>query len=249
MAGFRDETSTHGWEIDELARRSGITSRNIREYQAQGLLPGPKLVGRKGYYSGKHLERLELIRRLREQGYGLKAIEAAIERTFKGLDSREAMALEGMLGLDGAELAAPRPLTAREQTRYVRDSELTDEVIGRAIQVGFLSMKEDGTLIVEQPEILDLYDRLRALGYTPMELVELWARQKQILEPLVRSFIETFLANSWPDRTRPPDVETISEQLGEARHLMGQVIRLTFTSLAVDTLREELKQAPQAQAS
>ena len=36
--------------IDELAQRTGTSSRNIRAYQAKGLLPGPQLEGRTGYY-------------------------------------------------------------------------------------------------------------------------------------------------------------------------------------------------------
>src|SRR5207253_9558128 len=35
--------------IDELARRMGMSVRNLREWRAQGLLPPPRLRGRVGY--------------------------------------------------------------------------------------------------------------------------------------------------------------------------------------------------------
>ena len=43
--------------IDELAQRLGMTTRNIREYQALGLLPPPRKRGRSGYYGLDHIAR------------------------------------------------------------------------------------------------------------------------------------------------------------------------------------------------
>src|SRR5436305_1141119 len=47
--------------IDELARRSGMTVRNIRAHQSRGLLPPPEIEGRTGFYGPEHVARLELI--------------------------------------------------------------------------------------------------------------------------------------------------------------------------------------------
>ncbi len=57
--------------IDELAQRTGLTTRNIRAYQSRGLVPHPVKQGRTGYYGPEHIERLELIRELREEGLAL----------------------------------------------------------------------------------------------------------------------------------------------------------------------------------
>jgi DNA-binding transcriptional MerR regulator len=52
----------HGWlRIDELARLEGTTSRTVRSYQSLGLLPGPRLVGRTGFYGAEHRRRLRAI--------------------------------------------------------------------------------------------------------------------------------------------------------------------------------------------
>lgn len=51
--------------INELAKRAGVTVRTIRYYMDQGLLPPPNQKGRYAIYSNEHLERLELIRRLK----------------------------------------------------------------------------------------------------------------------------------------------------------------------------------------
>ncbi len=36
--------------IDELARETGMTVRNIRAHQSRGLLPPPEVRARTGYY-------------------------------------------------------------------------------------------------------------------------------------------------------------------------------------------------------
>src|SRR5215468_1830665 len=54
----------------ELARRSGVTRETIHFYLRQGLLPRPEKGGQTvAYYGEEHLDRLRLIRRLREEKY------------------------------------------------------------------------------------------------------------------------------------------------------------------------------------
>lgn len=66
--------------IDELARRSGVTVRNIRAHQSRGLLPAPDVKGRIGCYNDRHLARLELIQQLQAGGFNLTAIQRLVER-------------------------------------------------------------------------------------------------------------------------------------------------------------------------
>jgi DNA-binding transcriptional MerR regulator len=55
-----------------------MTVRNIRAYQARGLLPPPVVDGRVGFYTEAHRERLTMIRRLRAEGFNLVAISALL---------------------------------------------------------------------------------------------------------------------------------------------------------------------------
>ncbi len=61
--------------IDELARETRLSTRNIRSYQARGLLPPPEIHARTGYYGPEHCARLRSIRRLREEGLRLDEIK------------------------------------------------------------------------------------------------------------------------------------------------------------------------------
>jgi DNA-binding transcriptional MerR regulator len=83
--------------IGELARRTGLTTRTIRFYSDEGLLPPASRTGG-GYrlYDGASLARLELLRTLRELGLGLPDAEAALD----GRSSVAALARQHVALLD-----------------------------------------------------------------------------------------------------------------------------------------------------
>jgi len=60
--------------ISELARRAGVSVRTIRYYIRIGLLPSPTTRGRYTIYSTEYLNRLKLIKRLKEAYLPLKEI-------------------------------------------------------------------------------------------------------------------------------------------------------------------------------
>src|SRR5271166_4821727 len=65
--------------IDELAQTTGLTVRNVRNYQSRGLIPPPEVQGRVGYYGPEHLARLHLVREMQAQGFNLAAIAHLLE--------------------------------------------------------------------------------------------------------------------------------------------------------------------------
>src|SRR5664279_541008 len=66
--------------IDQLAQTTGLTVRNVRNYQSRGLIPPPEVQGRIGYYGAEHLARLALIREMQAQGFNLAAIAHLLEQ-------------------------------------------------------------------------------------------------------------------------------------------------------------------------
>src|SRR5688500_779883 len=67
--------------IDELARATGVTVRNIRAHQSRGLLPPPEVRGRTGYYGPEHVARLKLIQEMQADGFNLAAIRRLVDET------------------------------------------------------------------------------------------------------------------------------------------------------------------------
>lgn len=64
--------------IHELAKRANVSVRTIRFYINEGLLPAPQTRGRYTVYTHEYLDRLELIRRLKESFLPLKEIRATL---------------------------------------------------------------------------------------------------------------------------------------------------------------------------
>lgn len=60
--------------IHELAERAKTSVRTIRYYIKEGLLPQPSYQGKYSYYTPNYLDRLELIRRLKESYLPLREI-------------------------------------------------------------------------------------------------------------------------------------------------------------------------------
>lgn len=100
--------------INELATRAGVTTRTIRYYVEQGLLPAPER-GRPAEYTEDHVQRLDLIRRLKEQYLPLEEIRAMLQR----LDRKE---IEQVL--------APAPPVAAARARTSAVDYIAD-VLGR----------------------------------------------------------------------------------------------------------------------
>src|SRR5919197_1836739 len=65
--------------IDQLARETGMTVRNIRAHQSRGLVPPPEVRGRTGYYGDDHVGRIELIQELQADGFNLESIRKLLE--------------------------------------------------------------------------------------------------------------------------------------------------------------------------
>jgi DNA-binding transcriptional MerR regulator len=60
--------------VDELARRAGTTTRNLRALQTRGVLVRPLVIGRTAHYGDAHLARLESVIDLQRQGFSITSI-------------------------------------------------------------------------------------------------------------------------------------------------------------------------------
>ena len=77
------------YALTDLAKLAGVSTRTVRYYIAQGLLPSPTQAGPNSRYSDEHLERLRKIRRLQAAHLPL----AEIRRLLEQLSTQEVTAL------------------------------------------------------------------------------------------------------------------------------------------------------------
>lgn len=65
--------------IEELANQSGLPLRTLRFYIQEGILQGPDTRGKFARYSQQHLDRIELIRRLKDLRTPIQEIKHMLE--------------------------------------------------------------------------------------------------------------------------------------------------------------------------
>src|SRR5438093_357588 len=134
--------------IDELARRTGMTVRNIRAHQSRGLVPPPQVRGRTGYYGDDHLARIELIKELQADGFNLEAIRRLLEGA--GGSSAEVLNFSRTLRAP-FEDEEPEILDAGEMEK--RWGGADPELLKRAEKLGMMRPLGDGGYEVLSPRL------------------------------------------------------------------------------------------------
>jgi DNA-binding transcriptional MerR regulator len=100
------------YSLADLARLADVTTRTIRYYVAQGLLPSTEAAGPATRYGEGHLARLRLIKRLQREHLPLAEIRGRLER----MGDEEVQAV-----LDVTDSVSPEPSQSGEDTlSYVR---------------------------------------------------------------------------------------------------------------------------------
>ncbi|MGK5556008.1 MerR family transcriptional regulator [Actinomadura kijaniata] len=114
--------------IGELARRSGVSERSLRYYEAQGLLRAERTPGGHRDYGEWAVDRVIRIQTLYAAGLNSKKI-AQLLPCMRDADGRPSEAATPKL-VD--ELTAERDRIDRVITELVRSREVLDEVIATA---------------------------------------------------------------------------------------------------------------------
>lgn len=77
------------YRLHELAKASGVSERNIRNYRERGLIDPPRRAGRAGYYDAHHLSQLNTVTRLLRKGFRFAQIEELFEYMRSSADLAE----------------------------------------------------------------------------------------------------------------------------------------------------------------
>ena len=218
------------YRLDELARISGVSSRNIRAYRERGLLDPPRRQGRSAFYDDYHLSRLNTINQLPRKGFNSAHIAEFFARMREGHD------LAAILGVQQAILGrrAEEPRTA-----VALDLDPGCDEAQRLVSCGLAERTEDRVVLVH-PEMAEIVTRsadqlhyiqaiLRVLDSTTRTVDELAAT-------LVTALEDSIAAHYGPDYVPKP---------GE----MGEVARLVedYRDLGIAVVTHQLDKAVQRQ--
>jgi DNA-binding transcriptional MerR regulator len=205
--------------IDELARETGMTVRNIRSHASRGLLPPPEVRARTGYYGPEHVARLRLIQELQANGYNLAAIKHLLSRTDSG-------SAEEVLGFARALLAPfeqERPEVVDEEELLARFGEVGGKVRSKAVKLGLLVPLGEGRYEVPSPTLLRAADTVVDLGVSPERAIELLEDVSKSADAAASQFVRLFMERIFGG---PPD--EVRERLERLRPLATEVLVAVF---------------------
>lgn len=96
------------FRLEDLARLSGVSARNIRAYRERGLLDPPRRRGRAAFYDERHLTQLQTIDRLLRRGFTSAHIAEFFAAARAGRDLVEVLDLGPIAaGVGGSGPATP----------------------------------------------------------------------------------------------------------------------------------------------
>ena len=190
------------YSIQDIARLAGTTSRTLRHYGAEGLLP-PSRIGSNGYryYDERALVRLQRILLLRELGLGLPAIREVLDREVD----------------EGAALRAHLGWLEQEQSRLQRQI--------RSVHGTITALEGEGPLMADT--MFDGFDHTHykeeveeRWGQTAYATGDAWWRSKSPAERDQWQAASGTLQADWADAaTRRLDPAGDEAQLLARRHV------------------------------
>jgi len=173
--------------IDELARRAGMTVRNVRAYAGRGLLPPPTLRGRTGYYGATHLTRLRVIRDLVDRGFTLAAVQRVLERA--PADASAATLAVARAMYEPYVTEEPQIMTREELAALAGLSAPSLELLEALVELGIVERMEADSVRVLSPPLLQAGFRVIGLG-VPAAAV---ARTQQEVRPHVAEVAKCYV--------------------------------------------------------
>jgi len=217
--------------IGELARRTGMTIRNIRAHQTRGLLPPPEVQGRTGYYNQDHVARIELTREMQAEGLNLEAIRRVLESSEGS--SREmvdfARAVRAPFEDETPEIFERAELAA---AWGAKPAELDQRVIRRAEKLGILRQLPDGRFEVISPRLQRAGAALVELGVSLQAALFTAAELRRCSESVSRTFVDLFVKEIWEpfDKAGRPEEDwpKVREALDRMRPLASDALLAMF---------------------
>lgn len=215
--------------IAELARRTGMTVRNIRAHQTRGLLPPPEVQGRTGYYNEEHVARIELTREMQAEGLNLEAIRRVLEST--GGSSREMVDFARAVRAP-FEDETPEIFALEELAQAWGVQKVDPKLLRHGEELGILRALPGGKVEVISPRLHRASVALLEFGVTPEAAMATADKLRQHAEGASHAYVDLFVEQIWEpfDRAGRPDDEwpRVLEALERLRPLASEALVAMF---------------------
>ena len=178
--------------IDELARRIGMTVRNIRAHQSRGLLPPPQVRGRTGYYGPDHVARLRLIQELQADGFNLELIRRLLDSA--GGSSSEVLRFKQALAQPFGD---EQPVTMGVAELIAEWGTADPSLLQSALSLGLIRQLPDGRFRLPSPRLVRAGRELLALGVPLERSLQILARVREQADRIAEIYVDVFLETIW----------------------------------------------------
>ena len=227
--------------IDELARRTGMTVRNIRAHQSRGLLPAPQVRGRTGFYGSEHEARIGLIRELQADGFKLEAIARLLESAGGSSDEvlRFTRAVKAPF-----EDEQPQIVTADELAERWQAGEAAPGLVRKAERLGILRALPDGNYEELSPTLGRASAELAALGIPAEAALDVAAEIHKHAGAVAKVFVELFISQVWKpfdEQGRPDhDLPAVRDALERLRPLASDALLAMFQLVMTEAVEDRM---------
>ena len=230
MASRKGQKAPDGkMTIGELARRTGMTIRNIRAHQTRGILPPPEVHGRTGYYNEDHVARVELTREMQAEGLNLEAIRRVLESSEGS--SQEMVDFARAIRAP-FEDETPEIFSEEELASAWGVERFDPKLLKRTEEMGILRQLPDGQIEVISPRLQHAGTALVELGVSPQAAVDTAAELRRSSERVARNFVELFVKEIWDpfDKAGRPEADwpKVREALDRMRPLASDALLAMF---------------------
>jgi DNA-binding transcriptional MerR regulator len=237
--------------IDELARRTGMTVRNVRAHQSRGLLPPPEIRGRTGYYGPEHAARLEMIKDLQAEGFSLGSIRRLLDNTAAA-SAPEVLDFARALTEPFSE-ERPEIMTGDELLEPWGD-QLTPDLLRRIMRYGLLRDLGDGRFEVASPRLIRASRELAELGVPLATAIDVTAELQRHSRAVAKAYVELFLNHVWRPFEADPDqaseLPQVRDALERLRPLATQslvaIFQLVMSDVVEQTMEREIERIVKA---
>jgi DNA-binding transcriptional MerR regulator len=232
-----------GLTIDELARETGMTARNIRAHQSRGLLPPPEVRARTGYYGPEHVARIRLIQDMQSQGFNLKAIERLLEMGARG-GSESALAFERAI-LAPFATESPEVIKTEELTGIFGD-ETDPKMLARAQKLGAVRPLGEETWEVPSPTLLRAARELTELGIPLAHALAVGEAIRKHTTQIAREFVRLFIQDVLDplregDQVSDADLARASEAVEKLRPLASEAVLASFGLVMTEAVERQIE--------
>lgn len=213
-----------GWvTIDELARATGVTVRNIRAHQARGIVPPPHVRARTGWYGPEHRARLELVQELQQEGVRLDTIKKLLDTT--GGSTEQVLHF----------LRAVRTLFGEPEGEIVGIADLAERfgdadqgLLRKATRMGLLRKVDEEQYQEVSPRLVQVGEDLVGLGIPIARSLEVVESLRRHADGIAKVYVQLFLDEIWKpfDASGRPDEgwPRVHRAIQQLRTIAGEAV-------------------------